>query len=116
MKETQDKAEAVYGQIKNLETLWQSRTIWSNLMKELSKTMIAGNKIDALSIEGGGKLHLKGSSSSLYSLAKLISSFENNNQFSNIKLISANVAGNLVSYDIEMNYSTSLLQSPSPAK
>ena len=110
MGDLQVKAEAIFGQVQNLQNLWDSRTLWSNVMKEFDSTMIANNKVDAMSVDSGGKLHIKGTSNSLNTLAKLLSSFENNSKFSNVSLISANVVSNSVNFDIEMNFSPSLLE------
>jgi hypothetical protein len=111
LSDTQKKAEALYGQVQNLQSLWSSRIYFSNAMKDISSNVISGNKIDQMSVDNTGKLHIKGTSNSMQSLAKLMSSFENNSKYSGVSLNSTNISGSTVAFDIQLNFSPSLLHS-----
>ena len=103
------EAEAVFGQVENLQSLWSKRTLWSNLLSEISSTISKSTKINSFAVDEKGQLSLTGKVDSLSSLARTITSLENNDNFSAINLTSMRFAHPGINFEITMNFSESLL-------
>ena len=112
LKDLDQKSQALYGQVKNLQSLWSQRSLWSNAIQELAKTMTKNSKIDTISFDQG-VIVMNGRTNSLSSLAKLITSLEQNNNFSQPQLTALGFAQGSVTFNLKMNFSPSLL---APAK
>ncbi len=114
LKDVNEQAEAIYGQINNLEGLWSQKNLWSNVMKELSTTMVKDSKIGSLSLEEG-VIDLNGTAKSLTSLAKLMTSLEQNKNFSSVKLTAVGFEGGVITFNLKLGFSPTLLGGTPPS-
>ena len=114
LEDINQKAEAIYGQINNLESLWSQKSLWSKVMKELSTTMTKNSKIESLSL-GEGAIDLNGVTNSLTSLAKLMTSLEQNKNFSSVKLTAVGFEGGMITFNLNFGFSSTLLGGTPPS-
>ena len=115
LADVKTEAEAVYGQVNNLQGLWTGRNFWSNVMKELSTTITKNSKIESISLQETGVINLSGATNSLTSLAKLMTSLEQNKNFSSVKLITLGFEGGTITFDLKFDFSSTLLGSSPPS-
>lgn len=110
------QATEVYNQINNLKTLWSQKNAWSSLMDELASTTTNKIKLDSVTYKEAGSIELTGKTNSLTSIAKFLASFENNKNFGSPLLTSINYEADVLTFGIEVSFSSTLLGTSNPPK
>lgn len=114
LADVETQADAIYGQVNNLQSLWAGRNFWSNVMKELSSTVTKNSKIEAVSLQEIGTIDLSGATSSLASLAKLMTSLEQNKSFSSVQLTEVGFENGTITFNLKFGFSPTLLGGTPP--
>ena len=111
LKTVDDQAKAIYGQVKNLKSARDEVNLWSQVMGQISLTLVKSIKIDSLSLDQTGMVSMNGKARSLSALAKLITAIEGNDKFSAISVSDVGVQSGVITFTIKMDFSSTLLKS-----